>query len=106
AAGGAGVPGAAGQADRPAAAAVAAAAGEELASVGAEAVPGEGAAAGEDAAGGVVRGPARERAGLRPARLGKDPFAVRDWAGTGAGGAGGAGLDVRAAGGGAADRQA
>jgi hypothetical protein len=56
--GGAGVPGASGQADRAAAAAIAAALGEELAGPGAEAVPGEGAAAGADAAGGVVRGPA------------------------------------------------
>jgi Mu transposase-like protein len=56
--GGAGVPAAAGQADRAAAAAVAAAAGEELAGPGTEAVPGESAAAGPGPAGGVVRGPA------------------------------------------------
>ena len=47
---------------------VAAAAGEELADVGPEASAGQGGAAGADPAGGLVRGSARERAGVRPAR--------------------------------------
>jgi hypothetical protein len=56
--GAAGVPGAAEQAGAAAAARLAAAAGEELAGVGPEASAGQGGAAGPDAAGGLVRGPA------------------------------------------------
>ena len=50
-------------------------------------LPAEGGAAGADAAGGVVRGPARERAGVRQPGLGQDAPALCDWPGTGAGGA-------------------
>jgi hypothetical protein len=57
-AGAAGVPGAAEQAGGTPAARFAAAAGKELAVAGTEAVAGEGGAAGADAAGGLVRGPA------------------------------------------------
>jgi hypothetical protein len=105
-AGGAGVPGAAGESDRSAAAAIAAAAGEELAGVGTEAVPGEGAAAGAHAAGGFVRGPARECAGVRGAGQRQDSFALCDWAGVGAGGPEGAVLEVRPAGPGVAGGEA
>jgi hypothetical protein len=55
--GNAGVPGAAEQAGRTAAARLATAAGEELDGVGAEAFAGEGGAAGTDAVGGIVPGP-------------------------------------------------
>jgi hypothetical protein len=57
-AGAAGVPGAAEQAGGAVAARFAAAAGEELAVAGVETVADEGGAAGADAAGGIVRGPA------------------------------------------------
>ncbi len=67
---GTGVSGASQQAGAAVAARVAAAVGEELAGLGPEAAAGEGGAASEDAAGGVVRGPARERAGIRTTRLG------------------------------------
>src|SRR5262249_18626642 len=72
----AGVPGAARPADGASAAGLAAAPGEELAGAGSEASAGEGGAAGAVAAGGVIRGPARERAGIRSAGIGKDPFTV------------------------------
>src|SRR5205823_5319940 len=100
------VSGAAAQADRAAAATVAAAVGEELADVGAEAVPGQGAATGPDAAGGVIRGPAGKRPGLRRAGVGQDALAVRDRPGAGAGGAEGTVLHDGSAGAGAAGGQA
>jgi hypothetical protein len=94
-AGGAGVPGAAAEPDRAAAARVAAAAGEELAGVGPEAVPAEGAAAGPGPAGGVVRGPARERPGLRGPGLGQNAPVMCAIPGAGAGGPQGAVHDVQ-----------
>ncbi len=92
------VPGAAGQPDRAAAAAVALTAGEELVVAGAEAISGQGAAAGADAAGGVVRGPSGERVVLRGAGLGQDAFAGVGGPGAGKVGSEGAVLDVRPAG--------
>jgi hypothetical protein len=104
-AGPAGVPRAAGPPHRAAAAAVAAAAGEELASPGAEAVPRQGAAAGPDAAGGIVRGSARESASVRGAGLGEDALVVCHRTGAGPDGAEGAVPAVRAAGAGTAAGQ-
>jgi hypothetical protein len=83
-AGAAGVPGAAEQARRTSAARVAAAAGEELVGVGAEASAGQGGPAGADAAGGVVPGSCGERAGVRAAGLGEDARAQCGGSGTGA----------------------
>jgi hypothetical protein len=83
-AGPAGVPGAAEQACRASAARLEAAAGEELAGVGAEAAAGQGGAAGADAAGGVVSGSCGERAGVRSAGLGQDALAECVGSGTGA----------------------
>jgi hypothetical protein len=81
------VPGAAEQARRATAARLAAAPGEELAGAGPQTPAGQGSATGPDAAGGLLRGPTRERAGLRPARLGQDAPVERDRPGTGACGA-------------------
>src|SRR5262249_46381887 len=77
------VPGAAAAPHRASAAGVAPAAGEELVGVGPEAPAGPGGAAGALAAGGVVRGPARERPDIRSSRIGKDAYPLR--AGPGAG---------------------
>jgi hypothetical protein len=71
-----GVPGAAGAADRAAAARLTAAAGEELADAGVEAPAGQSSAASADTTGGIVRGPARERAGLRSSGIGETPANV------------------------------
>jgi hypothetical protein len=103
--GAAGVPGAAAQASGAMAARLPAAAGEELAGVGPEAAAGQGGAAGEDPAGGLVRGQARERAGVRPTGLGQDPSALCHRARTGAGRQAGAVREVRTAGAAAAHRQ-
>jgi hypothetical protein len=96
--GGAGVPGAAAQAGGAVAARLAAAAGEELAGPGPEASAGQGGAAGPDAAGGLVPGPPGERAGLRAAGLGENPFALGHRSRTGAGRSAGAVRQVRPAG--------
>jgi hypothetical protein len=104
--GGAGVPGAAEQADRAVAARVASAAGEELAGVGPEAVRSEGAAAGAGSAGGVVCGPSGERAGVRGAGIGQNASVMCDIAGVGAVGPQGAVRDLQPAGAGAAGGQA
>ena len=103
---GAGVPAAAAEAGGAAAAGVAAAGGQELGGAGPGAVAAEGAAAGAGPAGGVVRGPAGERAHIWPSGIGKDAFAVCGGAGAGPGGAEGAVPDLRAAGAGAAGREA
>lgn len=66
------VPGAAGPEGAAAVAGFETAVGEELGVFGSEATAGEGGAASEGAAGGVVRGPSGERAGVRSARLGED----------------------------------
>jgi hypothetical protein len=92
--------------DRAAVAAVAIAAGEELAGVGPQAAAAQGGAAGPAAAGGGVRGPAREHFGLRERRFGEDTSAGRDCPGTGAFGPQGAVHDLQPAGAGSADRQA
>jgi len=105
-AGPAGVPAAAPAAGGAAAGRLGAAPGEGLAGPGPQATAGQGGPASPDAAGGVVPGPARERAGLRPAGLGQDTSALCHRPGAGAVGAEGAVPDVRAAGAGAAGRQA
>jgi len=105
-AGATGDAGASEQADRASAAILAAAAGQELVGVGPEAVPAQGAATGPAAAGGLVRGPARERAGFRECGFGEDASVGRDCSGTGARGSQGAFHDVQLAGAGVADRQA
>jgi hypothetical protein len=76
---GAGVPGAARQPGRAAPAGVAAAAGEEPPDAGPEAAPAEGRAASAGAAGRDVRGPVRERAGVRQPGLGEDTRPLIDW---------------------------
>src|SRR5262249_9524892 len=101
-----GVPAAAAAAHRASAAAVAAALGEELVGVGAEASAGQGGAAGAESAGGIVRGPSGERAGLRGARLGESATLVCERAGVGARGAEGAVLLDEPAGAGAVGREA
>lgn len=105
-AGPAGVPGATRPADGASAAGLAAAPGEELAGAGPEAAADQGGAAGAVASGGIVRGPARERAGIRSAGIGKDAFTVRGGPRVGAVGAAGAVLGDEPAGAGAAGRQA
>lgn len=105
-AGAAGVPGAAGPAGGASAGRLGPVTGEDLGRVGPEASAGQGGAAGQDAAGGVIPGPARERAGLRAARLGEDAPAVCHRPGAGAVGAEGAVPVLRAAGAGTAGGQA
>ncbi len=104
--GGARVSAAAEQPDRASAEAVASAAGEELAGAGAEAAAVEGAAADAEPAGRIVRGPSRERAGVRGAGIGQDALVVRAGPGVGAGGSEGAVLDDGPAGAGAAGGEA
>lgn len=102
----AGMSGAEEQAGGAVAARRAAAPGEELAGAGSQASAAESGAAGPDAAGGILPGPARERAGLRPAGLGEDALVECDRPGTGACRAEGAVPQVRTAGAGTAGRQA
>jgi hypothetical protein len=104
-AGAAGVPGAAEQAGGTLAARLAAASGEELAGAGPQAPAGPGGAAGQDAPGGLVPGPAGERTGVRPARQWQDAPAVCDWPGVGASRSQSAVPQVRLAGTGAAGGQ-
>jgi hypothetical protein len=99
------VPAAVEQTGRAMAGRLGAAAGEELAGVGPQAVAGQGGTAGADTAGGFVPGPPRECAGLRPAGFGQDPPVVCAGPGTGAVGAEGAVSLVRAAGAGTAGSQ-
>jgi hypothetical protein len=79
---GAGVPGAARQPGRAVVAGLAAAAGEEPADVGPEAVAPEGRPAGADAVGRDIRGPVRERAGVRQSGFREDARPFIDWTGT------------------------
>src|ERR1700722_4667336 len=71
-----GVSGATGGADRAAGGGLGFPPGGGVAGGGGEAPADEGGAAGADTAGGSVRGPARERAGLRSSGIGKDAFTV------------------------------
>lgn len=95
-----------GEPDRAVAAGVEAAAGEELGGAGHEAAAGEGGASGEGTARRGVRGPARERAGVRPAGFGEDAPPLRGGAGTGAVGSEGVVHDVQPAGPGTAAGEA
>ncbi len=85
---------------------VEAAAGEELAGARPEALAGESGTAVARAGERRLRGSARERAGVRPARLGEDPRLVCGRPGVGAGGSAGAVHDVQPAGAGPAGGQA
>jgi hypothetical protein len=82
--GSAGVPGAARSQDGTPAARLALAVGEELVGPGPQAFAGQGRTAGASAAGGVIRGPARECVGLRRTGFGEDALAVRHRPGVGA----------------------
>jgi hypothetical protein len=103
---GAGIPGAEEQTHGEVVARVAVAAGEELVGIGREASAGESGAADAGVAGGVVRGPSRERDGVRSAGFGEDAPVVCDCPGAGAERSEGAVLELRAAGTGVADREA
>jgi hypothetical protein len=102
----AGMPGAADETDRPAAAAIAVAAGEKPGDVRLATLAAEGGPAGAEPARGELRGPQGELAGLRENRFGEDPSAMRPSPGTGAGGSAGVVHDVESAGAGTAAGQA
>ncbi len=103
---GARVPAAAATPDRAAAEGVETTAGEELVGAGPEAAAGEGGAAVARAAERGLRGPAGERAGVRPAGLGEDARPVRGGAGVGPVRPTGAVHDVQSVGAGTAGGQA
>ncbi len=102
----AGVPGAADAADRPTAAAIAAAFGEEPGDVRSEAAADEGGPAGAEPARGELRGSSREPFGVRENRFGENASFVWLGARTGTAGALGAVHDVELAGAGVAGGQA